>query len=155
MIKAPLSREDDAALACTLPLLRGSWFLTPRGGPGPAPTEAHSRQCTCRGLDQSGEGAQLLRQGQEDLILIIDGICRTRQTGLQSRPTADFPWGTSVLQSFLNLAATLYLGGQRWQGWERGGTGDQVCDARGRGHQYCQVQSQRDLIDILSHFLTT
>ena len=72
----------------------------PGAGRGPPGFQTHQQAVHVLGAsDQSGEGAQLLRQGQEDLVLIVDGVCGTRQTGLQSRTTADSPWGTSVLQS--------------------------------------------------------
>lgn len=116
-----VSREDDHGLACTLPPAR-ILVLTPRGRARTRPSFQTHRQAvhTPRASDQSGEGAQLLRQGQRDLILIIDGICRTRQTGLQSPPTADFPWGTSVLQSASSSLSHPLHGRQRWQGWGSG-----------------------------------
>ena len=95
--------------------------LTPQGRAGALPGfQTHQQAVHVLGAsDQSGEGAQLLRQGQEDLVLIVDGICGTRQTGLQSRPTADSPWGTSVLQS----ASSTWQPPPTWAG--RGGGGQE------------------------------
>lgn len=61
-------------------------FPTPR----PPVFQTHQQAVHILGAShQSGEGSQLFRQGQEDLVLIIDGICGTKTDALQCHPKAD------------------------------------------------------------------
>lgn len=97
------------------------------GGRGTVHFQTHQQAVHVLGAsDQRGEGAQLFRQGQQDLVLIVDGVWGTRQTVSQSRPRSD-P-GPSVAQAqnkqaphrLLELAAALRCAGRDEDtGWGR------------------------------------